>query len=372
MCCSSVLLVLFSAGHAIAAPTTLFEAVASRDADSTRHLLDWRASHAVRDYHSKTPLHITARAGHLDITKVLLAFHADPNAKDARGSTPLNAAAAAGHVPVLQLLLHNFAQPDETDEEGKAALHAIASHGHAAAVSTLVANRASVALADRAGRTPMHAAAERGHSNVARLLVSHGASSNIRDTSGCTPLCLAALSGLGGPNAVSALLNMRAEVDAKDAAGRTPLHWASMAGHAMFVQALIDRGADSTIRDQDRHTARDYAIVWKSPPVAAGPAARAVKQPFVAPSAMKVLRNSESSGDPVKHTPRSFPRAVSPVVRSKGIQTVQWPEDGKPQASMQRQATVAKTVPVSRAETTAASSSGVRAPEWRGVPRSGG
>ncbi|RKO89800.1 ankyrin repeat-containing domain protein, partial [Blyttiomyces helicus] len=48
-------------------------------------------------------------------------------------------------------------------------------------------------------------------------------------------------------------------VDARDDMGRTPLHWAAVAGHAGLVVSLLNSGAKDTCRDGAGATPLHYA-----------------------------------------------------------------------------------------------------------------
>ena len=74
---------------------------------------------------------------------------------------------------------------------------------------------------------------------------------------GKTPLHEAA--SLGNKELVSQLLECGAAIEARANEGRTPLHEATRTNKNWeVIKTLLDRGADSTIRDEFGKTALDY------------------------------------------------------------------------------------------------------------------
>jgi ankyrin repeat protein len=63
----------------------------------------------------------------------------------------------------------------------------------------------------------------------------------------------------GSVEVVDALLGAGADVDAKDAIGVSPLHWAAFCGHGGVTQRLIAANADVTVRDREGRTALHVA-----------------------------------------------------------------------------------------------------------------
>jgi ankyrin repeat protein len=76
----------------------------------------------------------------------------------------------------------------------------------------------------------------KGHQTVAELLLAGKAEVNAKDKYGQTPLHLAA--GMGHKATAELLLTNRAEVNAKNDAGRTPLHEAAVFDQKDVVKML--------------------------------------------------------------------------------------------------------------------------------------
>jgi ankyrin repeat protein len=81
-----------------------------------------------------------------------------------------------------------------------------------------------------------------------------------RNATGRTPLALAALKA--DYETVKLLLEKGANVEAKDDAGLTPLMWAAFGGNPRIVRALLDKGVDVNAKDAHGGT----ALTWSQKP----------------------------------------------------------------------------------------------------------
>ena len=124
----------------------------------------------------------------------------------------------------------------KTPGDERSVLHLFAEFGYSRCIFVLVRKlRVEVEETDAEGRTGLHfaAAAGRGGSSV-RMLLDLGANINARDRSGMTPLHLAAM---GGGGAVTELLLAGADPHAADKRGYSPLRYAK---HSKHVLSLFD------------------------------------------------------------------------------------------------------------------------------------
>jgi ankyrin repeat protein len=91
------------------------------------------------------------------------------------------------------------------------------------------------------GVTALIAASQQGHQEIVRALLDAKADVNAKAGNGATALMLAARAG--NQEIVRALLDARADVNAKDNVGATALILASLKGHQEVVQLLKGAGA---------------------------------------------------------------------------------------------------------------------------------
>ncbi len=229
-----------------------------------------------------TPLHWAALRGHAEATKLLLAQGANVNARNKQGETPLQVAERAKHSAVVQLLKGAAAPIQELVDAVR--------DGEIAKLKQLISeNHGLLNQKDpRFGGTPLHWAALKGNPEIVEYLISQGADKGAINQNGETPLQVAERAKR---NTVVALLQARTgaaagdagalieaakrgdvaalrrlvpsnpkAIDAKDASfGATPLHWASLRGHAEAVEYLVTQGADVRARNVAGETAREVA-----------------------------------------------------------------------------------------------------------------
>lgn len=85
---------------------------------------------AARNTQKVTALHGAVARRDVDITKLLLDAGADPNARQERGFAPLHDAAANGISPLVELLLQHGARANAKTDDGKTPADMAAERGH--------------------------------------------------------------------------------------------------------------------------------------------------------------------------------------------------------------------------------------------------
>jgi cytohesin len=171
------------------------------------------------------------------------------------------------------MLKKNPALANAKDEDGETPLHIAAQMGDVELVELLLENTKDVNTPDESGATPLHLAAGSGQKEVAELLLAKKADVNARDNGDQTPLHFAVapdpsqffsdptLGTAGGAVDISSrlevvklLLDNKADVNARDGGGKTPLHIAVASGSVEMVQLLLDNKADVNAKDTDGRT----------------------------------------------------------------------------------------------------------------------
>ena len=219
----------------------------------------------------------------LKIVELLLAANADLKIADPCGLSPLHCAATRSQPEFLQLLLAKGADVSVQTTNGETPLHCAALSGSPATVRLLLDKSAKVSKSNRVGITPLLFAVLSGNPEIARLLLERGAFADdigygsetslhiavlLQDREMVTLLLdkgHAAINGRAGKLSETALhaaaargdvamvrllLEHKADINATDKSGFTPLLNAAENGHMAIAEILVQQGADPAARTQ--------------------------------------------------------------------------------------------------------------------------
>jgi uncharacterized protein len=112
-------------------------------------------------------------------------------------------------------------------------------------------------LPDPRGITPLSTAALEPLSPVVELLISRGAKLDPKALYGAMDP-----GAEGGTEMVEYLIQLGIDLNAPCGKWGSPLHWATYLRNTEFIQLLLSKGADPTIRDSEGSTAADDARVY--------------------------------------------------------------------------------------------------------------
>ncbi len=136
--------------------------------------------------------------------------------------------------------------------DGRTLLHIAAENASAGMITMLLAHGLDVNVTDSLGRTALH----RAHSLTAPALIDAHANWVALDSLGNTPLHYAAEQSAAS---CAILVDKGLPVDARNNAGLSPLHFATLSGEKSAVEYLLDHGANINAKTL---AAYDYLPWW--------------------------------------------------------------------------------------------------------------
>ncbi|HEU4621403.1 MAG TPA: ankyrin repeat domain-containing protein [Burkholderiaceae bacterium] len=244
--------------------TPLHVAIGHNAHEAIEALIELGVDLEARDHQGHPPLHMAVRNNNLGAIQTLLKKGTRTDAMDHDRCTPLQLAVLLDKIPALEELLKNDRiDPQQKGDFGGTALHLAAEKGNVEAIKALARHRATVInVRDSNGRTPLHIAVEKGMPDAFDQLLSLGADIEARDGQDFTVVHIAAR--FNQTSMIAKLVDtLGRNVNSRTVTNQTPLHIAAYHGNQGVLQALLARGADPRVMDEDESTARDLAAIKK-------------------------------------------------------------------------------------------------------------
>ena len=237
--------------------TPLILASGREHIDILLYLIDHGADVDKKFGRKRTALHYASERGELKVVEALLSKGAEIDEEDKDRCTPLLLAAERRHIDILLYLIDHGADVNKNDGRKRTALHYASERGDFKVVEALLRRGAEIDVEDRDYCTPLMLAAEKRRIDILLYFIVHSADVNKKDYRKRTALHYA--SERGDLKVIEALLSKGAEIDVEDEDHRTPLMLAAEKRHDDISLFLIDHGTDVKKVDGRKRTALHYA-----------------------------------------------------------------------------------------------------------------
>lgn len=177
------------------------------------------------------------------------------------GLPALSWAVLRNHLLLIQYLINCGVDASKTDAKGSTALHHLCKRPGAdvSTVTLLCSSMKDINAQNGCGETALHLAVERKNILAIRYLLSIGANINLKDNRGRTPLHYALIRVSCTEQLVKELESHGTDINIQAKDGRTPISAAIRAGYDSIAIYLLDKGADTTVIDENSSSLLHYA-----------------------------------------------------------------------------------------------------------------
>ncbi|GLV34598.1 Ankyrin 2 [Carabus blaptoides fortunei] len=243
------------------------------NAETLRYCLDMGISPNERIVEGSAGLHVVAGRGYMNLLGILLNEpNIDINIRNTNGKTPLYIASTECREEMVIELLARGANVNIADENGYTPLHKAVLWKYQTIVRILLAYKPNVNAENVYGKTPLYIASlDSPCIPIIKMLIESGADVNMENGKTLHLIIECALScyRLKNVEVVEILLDNGANVNITEPyTKRTALHKVAITGYLPLARALLNRGADKTLKDFKGYTPYELAIKYKQMSVA--------------------------------------------------------------------------------------------------------
>lgn len=193
--------------------------------------------------------------------KLLLEHKADPNIKTDDGNTAFFVSCVgANQTPVIRLMLDHGADPLVINSRKETTLINLVSFGDTADARILLRRGVNINAKGRDGQSALFYAIKADNKEMIGWLLDNGADANLLDDYKANALGYAAT--IGDINIVKRMIALTKGINDPDTEGATTLMWALYSEHDNpdIIQALLDAGANPTLKDKKGQSTLDWAL----------------------------------------------------------------------------------------------------------------
>ncbi len=222
-----------------------------------RRLIELGDAVRARNLEGRSALHLAVDQATKTTVDLLLGHGSDVDARDERGNTPLHVAARRGDAEIVRVLAERSKRL--ANQEGIRPVHEAAFHGKADVFQLLFEPSKATDL-NAEQQSLLHFAAFGGDLDILRTLLPFFSSVDLPDENGWTPLFYAVQDGQ--VEAVGLLLEHGASSRYRADDRSTPLHHAGSSGVSGVLREMLEQEVDVDLVDGDGNTALHHAAGW--------------------------------------------------------------------------------------------------------------